>query len=218
MEKSIELIWKEGFLQNDALVAPKINRLYSQKSIHIIDQFKRMFRINLIAIVAFSTLFLIASYFIGIPVMGTIFFVTLMVLVIINQRLLRNLGKIDKGNSSYAYLKSFKHWMDQQIEVNKRLSTLLYPIFFMAFVLGFWFKDAEGLPLGERLVAKLLTSFPEMTLVYGIPLTGILIAVFVVGLLAYFGGRIYQWDLNIVYGNVIKKLDELIADIEDLNS
>ena len=218
MEKSIELIWKEGFLQNDALVAPKINRLYSQKSIHIIDQFKRMFRINLIAIVAFSTLFLIASYFIGIPVMGTIFFVTLMVLVIINQRLLRNLSKIDKGNSSYTYLKSFKHWMDQQIEVNKRLSTLLYPIFFMAFVLGFWFKDAEGLPLGERLVAKLLTSFPEMTLVYGVPLTGILIAVFVVGLLAYFGGRIYQWDLNIVYGNVIKKLDELIADIEDLNS
>jgi hypothetical protein len=218
MEKSIELIWKEGFLQNDALVAPKINRLYSQKSIHIIDQFKRMFRINLIAIVAFSTLFLIASYFIGIPVMGTIFFVTLMVLVIINQRLLRNLGKIDKGNSSYTYLKSFKHWMDQQIEVNKRLSTLLYPIFFMAFVLGFWFKDAEGLPLGERLVAKLLTSFPEMTLVYGVPLTGILIAVFVVGLLAYFGGRIYQWDLNIGYGNVIKKLDELIADIEDLNS
>ena len=218
MEKSIELIWKEGFLQNDALVAPKINRLYSQKSIHIIDQFKRMFRINLIAIVAFSTLFLIASYFIGIPVMGTIFFVTLMVLVIINQRLLRNLSKIDKGNSSYTYLKSFKHWMDQQIEVNKRLSTLLYPIFFMAFVLGFWFKDAEGLPLGERLVAKLLTSFPEMTLVYGVPLTGILIALFVVGLLAYFGGRIYQWDLNIVYGNVIKKLDELIADIEDLNS
>jgi hypothetical protein len=30
MEKSIETIWKEGFLKNDALIAPKINNLYTQ--------------------------------------------------------------------------------------------------------------------------------------------------------------------------------------------
>jgi len=54
MEKSIENIWKEGFLKNDALVVPKINNLYDQKSIHIIDKFKRMFKINLIAIVFFA--------------------------------------------------------------------------------------------------------------------------------------------------------------------
>ena len=74
MEKSIENIWKEGFLKSDALVAPKINNLYNQKSIHIIDKFKRMFKINLIAIVAFSFIFLIVSFFVGIPLMGAIFF------------------------------------------------------------------------------------------------------------------------------------------------
>jgi hypothetical protein len=31
MEKSIENIWKEGFLKNDALVAPTLNNLYNQK-------------------------------------------------------------------------------------------------------------------------------------------------------------------------------------------
>ena len=51
MEKSIESIWKEGFLEKDAMVAPKINNLYNQKSIHIIDKFKRMFKINLNALV-----------------------------------------------------------------------------------------------------------------------------------------------------------------------
>jgi len=61
MEKSIESIWKEGFLKSDALVAPKVNNLYTQKSIHVIDKFKRMFRINLIAIVVFSFVFLIIS-------------------------------------------------------------------------------------------------------------------------------------------------------------
>ena len=85
MEKSIENIWKEGFLKSDALIAPKINNLYTQKSIHIIDKFKRMFKINLIAIVAFSFIFLIVSFFIGIPITGIIFFVTLTVLVVINK-------------------------------------------------------------------------------------------------------------------------------------
>ena len=31
MEKSIESIWKQGFLNSDALVAPKLNNLYNQK-------------------------------------------------------------------------------------------------------------------------------------------------------------------------------------------
>jgi len=101
MEKSIENIWKDGFLKSDALIAPKINNLYNQKSIHIIDRFKRMFRINLILIIAFSFLFLFVSYFVGIPIMGTIFFVSLLVLVIINKRLLNSLEHIDKGENSY---------------------------------------------------------------------------------------------------------------------
>ena len=54
MENSIETIWKEGFLKNDALVAPKLNDLYNQKSLHLIDQLKRMFKINLMAILAFA--------------------------------------------------------------------------------------------------------------------------------------------------------------------
>jgi hypothetical protein len=61
MEKSIENIWKEGFLKSDALVAPKINNLYNQKSKHLTAKFERMFKINLIAIVVFSAVFIIAT-------------------------------------------------------------------------------------------------------------------------------------------------------------
>lgn len=218
MEKSIENIWKEGFLKSGALVAPKINNLYHQKSIHIIDKFKRMFRINLIAIVAFSFIFLIVSYFVGIPLMGAIFFVTLMVLVFINKRLLNGLESIDKGENSYQYLKEFNNWIKKQVAVNKRMSTFLYPIIFMSLVLGFWFKDAEGMFLGERLVNKVLTLFPGIYTINGIPLIGIAVAFLILGLLAFFGSRIYQWDVNIIYGRVFKKLEELLADIESLNT
>ena len=216
MEKSIETIWKEGFLKSDALIPPKLNNLYNQKSKHIIDKFKRMFKINLIAIVAFSFVFLIVSYFMGIPIMGAIFFVTLTVLVIINKGLLNSLESIHKGENSYEYLSAFNQWIKKQIAINKRISTFLYPTIFLSIVLGLWFKDAEGMFLGERLVTKILESFPDAYLIFGIPLIGIVIGFLLLGLLALVGGRIYQWDLNLVYGRVFKKLDELLNDLESL--
>jgi len=218
MEKSIENIWKEGFLKSDALVAPKINNLYQQKSLHIIDKFKRMFRINLIAIVAFSIIFLIVSYFIGIPLTGAIFFVTLLVVFIINKKLLNDLNSIDKGENSYQYLNAFNHWIKKQVAVNKIMSAFLYPVFFMSLVIGFWFKNAKGIFLGERLVNKILVHFPDTYLVFGIPLIGIIGIFLILGLLAFLGGRIYKWDVNLIYGKVFKKLEELITDIESLNT
>jgi hypothetical protein len=216
MEKSIEDIWKEGFLKSDALVAPKINNLYTYKSIHIIDTFKRMFKINLIAIIAFSFLCLFVSYFLGIPIMGVMFFITLTVLVIINKRLLDSLKKIDKGVSSYEYLKGFNEWINQQISINKRLATFMYPIIFLSVIIGFWHKDTEGIPLGKRLVGEVLKGFPDIYMVQDIPLIALIVILFIIGVLAFLGGRIYQWDLNIVYGRIFKKLKELMADIEEL--
>ena len=218
MERSIENIWKEGFLKNDALIAPKINNLYSQKSIHIIDKFKRMFKINLIAIVVFSFAFLMVSFIVGIPITGIMFFVTLSVLVFINKKLLNDLEKIDLGISSYQYLKTFNHWINKQVDINKKMSKFLYPIIFMSLVLGFWFKDAEGMPLGERLVSEILIGFPDTYLIFGIPLIGIFIVAVIIALLFLVGGRIYKWDLNIVYGRIFKKLEELMTDIESLRS
>jgi len=46
MEKSIEKIWSQGFLDEGALVAPKINKLYEAKSINTIEKFKRMYHKN----------------------------------------------------------------------------------------------------------------------------------------------------------------------------
>lgn len=218
MEKSIENIWKQGFLKSDALIAPKINKLYTQKSIHIIDKFKRMFKINLIAIVAFSFTFLIVSFIIGIPITGIIFFVTLSVLVFINKKLLNDLEKIDLGISSYQYLKAFNKWINDQISINTRFSKFLYLIIFMSLILGFWFKDAEGMPLGEWLVGEILVGFPDTYLLFGIPLIGIVIVAVIIGLLVLVGGRIYKWDLNLVYGRLFKKLEELMTDIESLRS
>jgi len=218
MEKSIETIWKEGFLKSDALVPPKLNNLYNQKSKHIIDKFKRMFKINLIAIVVSSFIVLVASIMVEIPYMGVALFFILNGLVIINKKLLNTLGKIDKSVCSYQYLKAFDNWMKEQISVNTRISRYFYPLIFLSIILGFWFGSFGGNIPGEALVNELVINYPDIYLVNGIPLIGILGVILVASLLAIFGGRIYKWDVNLVYGGVFRKLNEIIADIEELRS
>ena len=218
MEKSIEIIWKEGFLNSDALVAPKINNLYNAKSIHIIDKIKRMAKINLMAIIAFSSIFLLVSFFIGIPIMGIVVFVCFTALAIINKSLLKSLGKIDKGVNSYEYLKSFSQWINESISVNSKMSMILYPSIIMSIIITYWLQDYGGISLGEKLVNEILIYYPDTIFVFGIPVIVIAIVVFILAFIAYFSDRLYKLDVNIVYGRVFNKMEELMKDIEELNS
>jgi hypothetical protein len=212
MEKSIESIWKEGFLQKNAMVAPKLNNLYNKKSIHIIDKFKRMFKINLNALVIFSFILLPVSFFVKIPVMGVMMFILFNVIVIVNKRLLKGLDKIDKNVSSYQYLKSFDTWMQEQIAIGVKMSGYIYPYIFIAIVAGFWFSN----DFRETLNRILGNYQPDM--IYGLPIYWMTAMLVIITLLAIFGGRIYKLDLNIVYGGILKKLAELISDMEDLKT
>jgi len=218
MEKSIESIWKEGFLKKDALVAPKINDLYNQKSKHIVDKFKRMFKINLIAIVIFSLVFMVITTINGLPIVGISWFLILIGLVVVNKKLMNGLEEIDYHANSYTYLLSFNKWLQEQLAINRKMARIYYPLFFLSIVVGFWFVDAEGIPMGERLVGEVLYGFPDLYLVNGVPLIAIILILIIVSMLALFGGKIYNMDVYIVYGRVFKKIEELITDLEELRS
>ncbi len=212
MGKSIESIWKQGFLEDSVMVVPKLNNLYDQKSIHIIDKFKRMFKINLNALVIFSFVVLPISFFMKIPVMGILMFILLNVIVLINRRLLKSLNNIDKNVNCYEYLKSFDNWMKEQISINKKMYQYIYPYIFLTMVFGFWFSE----PFREAL-NKILGDH-QVFLVYGIPVFWVLGILLIVILLAVFGGRLYKLDLYLVYGRVLRKLEELVIDMEDLRT
>jgi hypothetical protein len=171
-----------------------------------------MFKINLNALVVFSFFILIISFLVELPVMGVLMFILFNVLVIVNKRLINGLEKIDKNVSSYQYLKSFDAWMQEQIAINMKMSRFIYPYIFIAMVSGFWFSSA----FRETLNRQFGNYQPFM--VYGIPIYWILAMLAIVILLAIFGGRIYKWDLNLVYGGILRKLDELIKDMEDLRA
>ena len=218
MEKSIETIWKEGFMKNEALVGPKVTNLYNQKSIHFIDKYKRMFKTNLNAIAIGSILVLGASFFVGIPIMGIGLFLVAAGVFAVNKKLVKGLERIDENVNSYEYLKSFRSWLDDQISVNTKMARFYYPLIFLSTIMGFWFSSKNGQQLSETVMNELMVKYPDLTVVFGMPLIGLFVMVFILAVLALFGGKIYYWDLNIVYGRVIRKLDELISDMEDLRA
>ena len=218
MEKSIESIWKEGFIKNDGFIVPKLTNLYNKKSTHIVDKFTSMFKINLIALFVGSFFIVGMSYFVQIPYMGLGLFVILNTLVVINKKLMKGLVKIDKNVNSFQYLKTFDSWMKMQISANEKFARFLYPFVFWSLLAGFWFGEMGGDVPGEIFINKLTTQYPDMILVFGLPVVGLLAVIILTMLLAYFGGKIYKWDLNLVYGRVLKKLDEILRDMEDLRN
>ncbi|MFT4738809.1 MAG: hypothetical protein ACI8QD_002937 [Cyclobacteriaceae bacterium] len=216
MEKSIESIWKEGFLNSKEFIAPKLNNLYNKKSEHIVDKFTRVFKINLIAIVAGSFFVMAMAWAVDIPYMGVGLFVLANTLAFINSKLMKGLGEIDKNVNSYQYLKTFDSWLKEMIAYNQKFARVFYPFAILSVAAGFWFGSFGGDIPGDMLVNELMISFPEMILLFGFPLYLCLGLILTMAVLAFSAGRIYKWDLNIVYGRLFKKLDEILADMEEL--
>jgi hypothetical protein len=213
MEQSIESIWKAGFIENGALIAPKVNNLYERKSIHLIDKFNRMFKINLNAIFIMSLVVLIGSFFVRIPVMGVGYFLLLNLILLVNRKLVKDLKKVDKNENSYGYLKSFNLWLAHQIDVNIKLARIYYPLFYLFMVLGFWFSTVD-----ESIIEIALGETHTIYYAYGIPVYWVVGNGVLMILITLFSKRLYKLDANIVYGRMFKKLKEIVSDIEELRA
>jgi hypothetical protein len=216
MEKSIESIWKEGFVNDDKLIAPKVNDLYNQKSIDIVSKFKKMYKINVIGIVLFSFVVLPMSYFSNIPYMGIMMFFLFNLIIIVNRKTIFKLNKIDNSLNSYEYLLSFKNWTDELIAVNTKFSRFLYPYVFLALFFGFWCGSLGGDVPGDIAVKGFVSEFPNTPLIFGFPLVFLAIMLFVMLFLALVGGRIGKWDFNLGYGRIMRRLKTMIKDMEEL--
>ena len=218
MEKSIETIWKEGFLQSEALLAPKLNNLYTQKSVDLVEKFRRRYKINRIAIIVFACILLPVSFITNMPYMGIPMSLVFIAISFIANKFSKRLDDLDKTTDSYHYLLSFDRWINDLVSVNTRLSRYLYPVVFICMFAGFWFGSIGGDIPGDKFINFLLARFPGTWLVFGFPVVVIAGAILSIALLAIFGGKIGKWDLNLAYGGLKRKLDEILAEMEELRA
>jgi hypothetical protein len=211
MEKSIEAIWKEGFLNEKSLVAPKINDLYNQKSKDLVDKMKRMYRINLIAIVIMSIVFPLIYYFLDVLWEGVAASVLLLLTAWYSIRQKRSIKTPDHGATSLDYLKSFDRLLKDALSKGEKILRFTYPLYFliaMSTIASAWNKGP--------LTSKMQEKYPDVTFIGSIPLFALIIAGVATLLMFYFSDRIYKWDVRLMYGRVFDKLEETIAEMEKL--
>jgi hypothetical protein len=211
MRKTIEATWREGFLNPNALVAPKVNDFYSRKSTHIVDRIQRMQRINEIAIVIGAPILWALPSAI-LPYTGAII-CTAWVGLIVVRRQFPHVTTFDAPVSvdSYQYLTAFQRWLKNRLAWGRRVQGHLYAVTFVALAIGAVASDP-----GQLLIRQIVESKPGVRLVSGVPLiviAGVVLLGIVVDLL---GGVIFDFDVNTVYRNVFRKLDEMLAEMEEL--
>lgn len=208
MEKSIETIWKEGFLNRESLIAPKVNNLYNKKSLHIMAKFKKMFLNNIWGIIIGSSLLFIGAYFAGALLAGSIVLIMMLYIAYTAYNELKNLEKIDKGQSSYLFLKSFKDWIDQSIERYGKMYKVVYPVLILTFYFGIWFSDS--------LIDMRQKVSEDSDLFFGLHVgTTIFVLTFAL-LMSIFSKSIHRKDVKTIYGGIMNKLDSSLAEMEEL--
>ena len=209
MEKSIETIWKEGFLNRDALIAPKVNDIYNMKSIHIIDKFQKLFLINIWGIIIGSSLLFIASYFAGALLAGSIVLIMMFWVAYTAYQELKALEKIDRGQSSYTFLKSFKDWISKSIDRYGKMYRVVYPVLILVFYFGIWFSDMFA---GKREMVAANSN----DLVFGLHIYTTIIIIIAAVLMSIFSKAIHSKDVKTIYGGILRKLDLALAEMEEL--
>ena len=213
MTKSIETMWKEGFINETQLDVPKVNDLYNRKSQNLVDKLLNMFAINIKAIVIGSIIMLIGMSLIGAPFLGLYICALLTPLVLIARKELGKSSNISKGQSSFDYLINFDHWLKTSIKTYAVYYRFFYPLFFIGMVTQGVVSDAGG-----KIIALLLEKFPTDILILGLPyyLAGFISLALLI--ITYYADALYRLDLNIVYGRQFKKMDELLSDMKTLRN
>lgn len=215
MEKSIENIWKEGFMNSEMSVVPKIDDIKSLQSLYFVDQFKKSYQTNIIVLTATAILILLAAVIGGVPFTGLFLFMLFVSLAILGKKELNKLDRISMGIDCYEFLQKVDHWLKELLARFQQIYRFWIPLFFIG---GSWgiLNTNFFIPfLGETLIDKILSN-PGTYVFNGLPilwLSGIVLAA--IGL-SFFADQIFKREMKSIYGELISRLDQLLKEMEEL--
>lgn len=207
MENSIETIWKQGFLNESSLVAPKINDLYNQKSIHLVDRIKSRFKFNRNFILISALVAPIIYYFVGAVWQGLAFSFVFLFRLWYAKRVKNRTKVLDQGATSYDYLRSFDKWLKDIHSRNDKVARITNSLVVPLAMSATWTAWSKA-----GVILKWTQKYPDLN----IPLITIIITIVLTIPMVYFSGRINKFDVRLMYGCLFDKLEETIADMERL--
>ena len=176
MDKSIENIWKEGFA-NEKLLAPKINALYNQKSIGVVEkvihQFKKeiLFLIPLAFCVFLFNILLDNTHAVF---WGIISAIPCLFWFYLGKKQVKSIQNINYETNSYQYLISVRSKLLEISQFNKKIAVSSVPIILFPMLIYTYYKQA-GKTIGEIFGVEGI-DLPTVTIFLILPIiTGIAI-------------------------------------------
>ena len=203
MEKSIETVWKQGFVEEASLGIPKVTNLYNRKSIHLMDKLMRMMKLDLwstlpVAVIVGGWL----AYSSQSLWVGLVTFLTCLALFFVAKSRIDALEKLEKGQSCYHYLQSVKQWIQDCMRFYTRLLGIGAPVFVLVIHL-----ILMNFP-GDNVLSVMYERLGFEGRIWFIGLT--MTVASVVGVL------FYRLSVKLVYGGILSRLNSLIADMNEL--
>lgn len=199
MEKSIEHVWNNGFTDDSNILPPQINNLYNKKSEMLLDRLKRTLSLDTKSLIPMSILSLVISFYFEQYLLGVYLASVMLFLFALAKQKLKDLDKIKIYDTNFDYLVEYRNALHKIKQ------------FYIKFT-GF------GLPLlgiiGCFLYLRNTAVYSDfLTLDFEIQI------LLVLGLTIFFSGfalAVYKLTTALVYGRFLKKLNELIEDINAL--
>lgn len=199
MEKSIENIWTKGFLREEKLAAPRINNLYQRKSRLLIEELKRTYRFDNRSIIPLALIFLVGFSIAGHVLLGLYFMILMLTMFFLNKKKLKSLEEVDINTTTYDYLIKYRKMFFRLKKFYTRLLGFGLPI---AGIIGYYLFFRNSSVLEKILQLK--------------PLYIVAIVLALSGMLAAIGILSYLLSVRLIYGKFIQRLDDMIADMEEL--
>lgn len=215
MEKSIEKIWKEGFMHSENTPTLKVNNLNDLKSIYFLDKFKRRFNINLFLLILTAIIVLFAFLLGGVPFTGIYMFTLFAALAVIGRVELEKLKKLEKEKSSYEYIKEFDAWLNNMLNRFRLLYKIWIPLLFIGFTLAL-LNTSIFIPFMGSSILEKIVGDSQVISIGGVPLSLITVLLIIAAALSYFSDYYFKLEIKEMYGDLISKLDNILSELEEL--
>lgn len=203
MEKSIEKIWNEAFVEEQALIAPKVNDLYNKKSKSLIHKIQRTYEIDNKGLIPMAILVAGGMAVFSEAIIGFYGAFLILCLYFFNRRLLKQFDMIDVKSDNLTYLKNYKKVMMSIIKATKKMFMYALPVAVLSiFVLAHSISE-------QSFLSKFITRDMNFLQIVGI---GVVLGV----LISIFCTLVYMISTKILYATLVSKLDAIIAELEEL--
>ncbi|CAL2103594.1 conserved membrane protein of unknown function [Tenacibaculum sp. 190130A14a] len=205
MEKSIEKIWNEAFIDEQSLIAPKVIDIYNQKSKSIINKIKRTYEFDNKGLLPMAGIVIIGGILLSETIIGAYGAFLILCLYVFNTKLLSRFNTIDVKSDNLTYLKNYRSIITGITNATKKLFIFAIPLAVLSiFILAYNIKETSFL-------SKFISNDTTLLQMGGIGLL-VAIAVGIIGL------AVFTISTKIVYGTLISKLDDVINEIEEIKS